>query len=325
MPRSQRQAQMRGEDNKTVPGKDLTANIGKAYRSAPPEKRARPDAENDIQNPELDQAFDRMVEMHKVHRPLRENSLVTFPAPPAVSMPKTGKEALPEYECQECGHHNPSGNQFCGMCGAAREDVRVVLPTPTVRQQELAPPALAVESDIRHHHHHYHHDHYRNDPYLLLALVLLMGTVAWQQSQEFRRAQAPAAVAPASSRQQPPTQAQPNSVPAHMSTVPVPEPSMRSAPPPQLSAQAQAHRVLRGARIIPAPRNRVQPAMEPAPAPTVRPAARPVQQAGLPRLRTPAPQPFPVSSIAPYQTVTDQAIPVLPQFSHMPAKAASAK
>ncbi len=318
---------MRAEDKKPVSGNDLTAKIAKACRSVPPEQRSRPDAApSDIQNPELDQAFDKMVEMYNIRRPQRENCVANFPAPPALSTPKPDKEALPESECQECGHNLPSGSQFCGMCGAAREDVQVVLPTPAVQPQELAPPPSAAgESGIRHHHHYYHHDHYRNNPYLLLAVALLMGTIAWQQSQEFRQREAPATVAPESSPPQFPAPAPPNPVPGHMSTVPLPDPSLQPAQPPQFPMRARTNPLPRHRSTVPVPDRSVQPATKPAAISTVPPSTRPMHWGGPLGPRAAAPQPSLAPPIAPYETLTQQPMPAFSQFSSPPAKPALTK
>ncbi len=317
---------MRAEDKKSVSGKDLTAKIAKVSHSVSPEQQGRSDADyDDIQNPELDQAFNKMVERYKSRRPQREGSVVNFPAVPARSMPKPDQDPVPEYECQECGHNNPSGNQFCGICGGALEDAQVVLPTPTVRPQEPEPPASACESGIRHYHHHYHHDHYRNNPYLLLAVVLLMGTIVLQQWQEFQRREAPEIAAPASMPPPLPAQAQPNPVSGQMSTVPLPDPSAQPAPPPQLPMRARTNPLPRHRLTVAVPGRSVQPAMQPAAISTVPPSNRPVHQEGPQRPHSPAPQPSLAPPIAPYQILTDQAIPAFPQFSRMPPKARAAK
>lgn len=318
---------MRAEDKKNVSGEDLTAKIAKACHSLPPEQQGRSDADaDDIQNPKLDLAFDKMVERYKSRRPQRENSMVNFPTPPARSMLKPDKEALPEYECQDCGHNNPSGSQFCGLCGAAREDVEVVLPASTVRPQEPALRASAGESGIRHYHHHYRHDHYRNNPYLLLAVVLLMGTIFWQQWQEFHQREAPAIVAPAAMPQpQLPTQAQPNPVRDQISAVPAPDSSVQGAPPPQLPMRARTNPLPRHKSTLPVSGRSVQPAMKLAAISTMPPSTRPVHQGGALRPHSSAPQPSLAPPIAPHQIETEQAFPAFPQFFRSPAKPASAK
>ncbi len=183
------------------PGKDLTAKIAAAYRSLPPEERAKTlHGDDDIQNPELDRAFDKIVESYRTRRPERDASVVPFPGTPALRAPAPVGDSGEGYECPECGHANPPENQFCGMCGAAKEETMAL---PPRNPSEAEPPATAMaaaESNIKHHHHYYHHHHYRNNPYLLLAIVLLLGVIAWQQWQDYQREMASPPVLPRSSQ-----------------------------------------------------------------------------------------------------------------------------
>src|SRR5207245_3638869 len=48
--------------------------------------------------------------------------------------------------CHACGHHNPSGNQFCGLCGA---------PLGAEASSWKAP-----KTEGQHHYHHHYHQHY---------------------------------------------------------------------------------------------------------------------------------------------------------------------
>ena len=275
----------------SVPGKDLTSKIATAYRNLPPEQREKPAPDqSDIQNPELDKAFDKMVEMYKVRRPERENSVVTFPGPPTLRVPKPAADEGEEYECPECGHSNPGAHPFCGMCGAAREDA-VVAPPRSVGSEQLGMPA---ESGVKHHHHHYHHQHYRNNPYLLLAVVLLLGVIAWQQ---WQYQQAGPASSPAVQVQpRVPAQTQPSSSikPATPAEAPATEPSSKPAKKP-------------GPRVS-------------TPRPANQQGEPPGQQVRSPKVSSPVAPP-----LAPYQALTKQPSPALPTFSSTPEKPAAAR
>lgn len=186
------------EEKKQVPaaGKDLSSKIAAAYRSIPPEEREKTlHGDQDVQNPELDVTFDKLVETYRTKR--GEKSVVPFPR--SASPLARESDDFPEgegYECAECGHMNPTANQFCGMCGAARDESTAVTVQRTV--EESATTGLDTEeSRVRHHHHYYHHHHYRNNPYLLLAVVLLLAIIAWQEYREYRRAPLSPATSPA--------------------------------------------------------------------------------------------------------------------------------
>lgn len=290
------------EDKKTVPGlgpgKDLTSKIATAYRNMPPEQRAKPTPDsNDIQNPDLDQAFDKMVDMYKVRRPERENAVVTFPAPATLRVPRPEAEEGEEYECPECGHNNPAGNQFCGMCGAAREDVTVVPPPRAAGSQETGPALSAPDSGVKHHHHHYHHHHYQNNPYLLLAVVLLLGVVAWQQWRDYKQA----------------------------ASAPVPAPVPQAQPQPPVQSQPGQSAKPASPAVVPTPDSSSKPAKKPT-ARTARPTTRPTQQGEPPGPQARDMKASPAAAappIAPYQSLTHQPIPALPSFSSTPPKPAS--
>jgi len=168
------------------PGKDLASKIAAAYRSVPPEQREKTvRGEDDVQNPELDRAFNKMVEMYRTRRPEKDTAVVPFPRTPVLRAEAPEGEAGEGYECAECGHTNPPENQFCGMCGAAKEDA--VVPQRRSTDPEPQPATVtATESNVKHHHHHYHHHHYQNNPYLLVAILLLLGVIAWQQWREYQ-------------------------------------------------------------------------------------------------------------------------------------------
>ncbi len=172
------------------PGRDLASKIAAAYGNIPLEDREKtlhPD-DADIQNPELDRTFEKLVETYRPKRPARLNSVVEFPsaAPMAATAPQATEDDGDEYECAKCGHVNPGENQFCGMCGAVQGEA-VKAPSRRVTDEQSQTVTTTAPSGIKHHHHYYHHHHYRNSPYLLLAIVVLLGLIAWQQWHEFRQ------------------------------------------------------------------------------------------------------------------------------------------
>jgi hypothetical protein len=176
------------EDKKSASaGKDLTSKIATAYRNIPPEERQKTlHGNDDIQNPELDRAFEKMVETYRPKR--AESSVVPFPRS-ASPVPQEESEDSSEgdgYECPECGHMNPDANKFCGMCGAAQDGSEETF-QPHAAEGSVASTLANDESRVRHHHHYYHHHHYRNNPYLLVAVMLLLGVIAWQELRSYRQ------------------------------------------------------------------------------------------------------------------------------------------
>jgi len=230
------------------PGKDLTSKIAAAYRSVPPEQREKTvHGDEDIQNPELDRAFDKMVETYRTRRPERDAAVVPFPRTPALRAEAPEGDSGEGYECQECGHTNPPENQFCGMCGAAKEEA-MPLPQRSSAEAESQTAAMAAaESNIKHHHHYYHHHHYRNNPYLLVAIVLLLGLIAWMQWRGYQREMTAPPVLPRSSQPRVQPNAQPARAPAAdeakpVSEVPPPAPASAAAKPAAKAAKAPARR-----------------------------------------------------------------------------------
>ena len=287
------------EDKKPTPGKDLTSKIATAYRNMPAEQREKPSQDsNDIQNPDLDQAFDKMVEMYKVRRPERENSVVTFPAPPTMRVPTPREEQGEEYECPECGHNNPAANQFCGMCGAAREDVAAVPPAVGTQSEERGAISSAAEAGVKHHHHYYHYHHYRNNPYLLLAVVLLLGVIAWQQWREYQQGAA----------------------------TPVAAPAVKAQPQPQQQAPSQPNPSTKPAIAAPVPpaASNGKPAKKPVSQPTLRPQVQPIQRGQPPGPQARAPEASPPAVVPPFQSLPNQPMPALQSFSTKPPAPAPA-
>lgn len=215
------------EEKKQVPagGKDLSSKIAAAYRSIPPEEREKTlHGHEDVQNPELDRTFDKLVETYRTKR--GEKAVVPFPRSASPLVRPEGEES-PEgegFECPECGHMNPTANQFCGMCGAAQDESTAAAAQRTLDEPET-PGLVSDENKVRHHHHYYHHHHYRNNPYLLLAVVLLLAIIAWQEFREYR----PAPLSPAAATQPVRPQVQPPATPAPVEVKPSPAPAAKPA------------------------------------------------------------------------------------------------
>lgn len=219
------------EDKKTIPvsppGKDLSAKIAAAYRSVPPEQLEKTvHGEDDVQNPELDRAFDKMVETYRTRRPPKEMGVVSFASTPVRPAEAAEGDSGDSYECPECGHTNPPENQFCGMCGAAKEETMALPPRSPAEAEPQTAALAAAESNIKHHHHYYHHHHYRNNPYLLVAIVLLLGLIAWQQWQDYQREMKAPPVLPRSSQPRVQPNTQPARTPAASEAKPVSETSL---------------------------------------------------------------------------------------------------
>ncbi len=221
------------EEKKQVPaaGKDLSSKIAAAYRSIPPEEREKTlHGHEEVQNPDLDRTFDKLVETYRTKR--GEKAVVPFPRS-ASPLVRDGEESAEGegFECSECGHMNPTANQFCGMCGAAQDEATAVTAQRTLDEPET-PGLGADDSKVRHHHHYYHHHHYRNNPYLLLAVVLLLAIIAWQEFREYRRAP----LSPAAPTQPAQPRIQPSPSPASLEIKPSPTPVLKPPPAAQKPA-----------------------------------------------------------------------------------------
>jgi len=298
--RSAAQGTNLAEDKKTAgaPAQDQTSRIARAIRSMPQEQREKPFLEEqaDIQNPELDKAFDKMVELYKARRPDRENAVVSFPARPTLRVSKPASEPGSAFECPECGHNNPAGTQFCGMCGAPREDAVAVAPSDNAEREESIAGGARAESGAKQHHHYYHHHHYRNNPYLLLAVALLLAVIAWQQWRAYKQSAAKPAPAPA-------LQVQP---PAPASSQPAPTQKPASPAP------------------APAPQSSTKPVSKPPVHPSsVRPSVEPVRQGEPPGPLVRAVERETPAAPAPAQALPSQRVPALPTFAATPATPAT--
>ncbi len=114
-----------------LPAKGQASKIAAACRSIPIEqwgKKLHP-LEEEIQNPDLDRVFDKMVESYAINRPSdRTEERSTDIASAPIDDKEDIEAASSYYECSECGHGNPGGNRFCGLCGAAHRSRRVSEP-----------------------------------------------------------------------------------------------------------------------------------------------------------------------------------------------------
>jgi hypothetical protein len=188
-----------------LPPRDQAARIAAACRSIPVEdreKRPSPD-EGDVQNPDLDRAFDEMVGSSRANRPA-DTTVVQFPdVRPAAIVDRNIEDAGGNYECPECGHDNPGKNRFCGMCGAEHAEILTV-PARRVTDEGASALNLASSSNVQHHHHYYHHHHYRSSPYLIVSIFMLLAVIAWHAGWEYGlRASLPRTPSPTTARVQP--------------------------------------------------------------------------------------------------------------------------
>ncbi len=289
------------QDKKTdpghSPGKDLVSKIAKAYRNMPLEPREQPKLDqHDVQNPELDQAFDRMVQMYKGQTPEKEEPVVTLPIPPAMNIPRPGAtEQVEEYECRQCGHKNPVGKQFCGRCGVAREGGAA--PRPRLRVEPSRPKPLLPHPVKVKQVHAQRRD--RTNPYLLLAVVLLLGVIAWQQWGVH-----------------PPSADRPVAAPAQHGPAPPPFPTPSPPRPDQVQVSPTA---------VPAQQSSAKPPKKPAGRPSATRPSAAIQRAASGQSPLPSAPATSGPPIAPYQSLTDRPMPVLPSFASRPPKPESAQ
>ena len=210
------------EPGKTpLPARDQASKIAAAYRSIPLEDRGKKlhPLEEDVQNPDLDRAFDELVESSGTKQPA-DKMAVQFPD--IVSTPIADEDdiegASSHYECPECGHENPGRNQFCGKCGAAHGET-VIAPARRITDEGSVALTVTSSSGIKHFHHHYHHTHYRSSPYLILSIAVLLAVMAWHAGWEygFRASMTPPTTSPPAAKALPayvPSGPETNSPPA---------------------------------------------------------------------------------------------------------------
>jgi uncharacterized protein (TIGR02246 family) len=138
-------------------------------------------------NPALGEIYERLYPEIRRHRPNQEAITAALQAMQHLATEMDSEQAAEDVTadaspesipgaastaCPACGHHNRSGNKFCGMCGLAAESGRapsaaVAAPRSAVEAApqnnlpdaagEMHPPAGAPA--VHHYHHHYHH-HY---------------------------------------------------------------------------------------------------------------------------------------------------------------------
>jgi len=114
-------------------------------------------------SPEVEEFFKRLLDKQDPHRsgPGDEAIAAALQAIQGlVSNPEPHKEKPAERSidelspdrlagCSACGHHNPSGNQFCGLCGA-----------PLGQAAEASSWKVPKTESQHHYHHHYHHHYF---------------------------------------------------------------------------------------------------------------------------------------------------------------------
>lgn len=169
-----------------LPARNQAARIAAACRSIPiedREKRLR-GVEEDVQNPDLDRAFDEMISSSGANRPTDATVGQSPYVRPGAIADKNNDDASGNDECPECGHINPGTNQFCGMCGAARAET-VIARAPRLTDEEAAALNLPSGSAIQHHHHYYHHHHHHNSPYLMASIFILLAAISWHAGWEY--------------------------------------------------------------------------------------------------------------------------------------------
>lgn len=166
--------------------RDLASKIAAGYGRVPMEDGLKKPQQQEeaVQNPDLDRAFDELVESYGT----KHREKVALPVPGLASVSTFDAEetesASDRYECPECGHMNPGSNQFCGKCGAEHGET-VTAPARRVTDEGSVALNVTSNSGIKHFHHHYHHYHYRSSPYLFLSIMVLLAVIAWQAGWEY--------------------------------------------------------------------------------------------------------------------------------------------
>ncbi len=178
------------------PTEKLVAKIAQAYATIPAAEREKTlfnTSDAEVENPELDRTFDKLVETYSRRAADRGKGVVhIFPGPAVPSLEPEPEEGEPSeapstaapaprgiYECPECGHLNPAENRFCGRCGAVREAEALQVASPAAHQHEVE--VEVTPKGVLHHHHYYHHHEQGLNKYLALLVLALCLFVGWQQ------------------------------------------------------------------------------------------------------------------------------------------------
>ncbi len=203
--------------------KNLTSKIATAYKSMPIEQRGEvlPPAE-EIHNPELDRAFDAILESNKAGPPA--GAVLPFPHAPGT---EHDAGADPELACPECGHPYLAGVKFCAMCGTLLED-------GMARQQAPGHGAgLAATETTSTKSHHRRNYQERVNTFLLVAIVLLLSVMLWRQGLQHRAGETPRSApgVPSPPAVTAPSPAPTSAAPEPALAVPVPDAPVASGRP----------------------------------------------------------------------------------------------
>jgi uncharacterized protein (TIGR02246 family) len=158
-----------------------------------------PDVPNDVpsigpHNPALGEIYQRLYPEMRRPKPNQEAIAAALQAMQRLTMEADSEPVAedasletavdPQDICRVCGHHNRTGNKFCGACGIALGTEAVQLTThatstldsPTVENHEepvpqTPPPAPEAADEVHpsagtpagthHYHHHYHHHYFQ--------------------------------------------------------------------------------------------------------------------------------------------------------------------
>lgn len=161
---------------------NLVSKIATAYNSMGTVQRDQAsgtDAE-EIQNPELDRAFDAMVESNKAERARSTAVVLPLRPPTAPTQTEATQESREEldYACPECGHRYADDDSFCARCGALLQE------STALKVSNTQEPDSSVEPRVVQHSYSCHCGHDWKQTYLLLSIVLLLTFIAWQLWQQ---------------------------------------------------------------------------------------------------------------------------------------------
>ncbi len=153
--------------------RDLVSTIAAAHNHVPPEP-AEPAVREDVHDPELDRAIDRLVELYKINPP-ESDAVVQYLQPPLsadgedfTAEQHTDREAddNPEPACRACGEPSAARARFCAMCGMPLLGKRSERRGTISGSGSQIPHGPAIR--------------YRSNPYLLAAIVMLLAVISWR-------------------------------------------------------------------------------------------------------------------------------------------------
>jgi ketosteroid isomerase-like protein len=172
--------------------RDRDNKLGKPFGSTPAEDAESAAPPIGPHNPALGEIYQRLYPEMRRPKPNQEAIAAALQAMQRLTM-EADSENVAEHEslepmtdfqttCQVCGHHNRSGNKFCGSCGLllgteppespSRESQP---PASSNREEQLTsqgPPAVSEATQevhpspgspagTHHYHHHYHHHYFQ--------------------------------------------------------------------------------------------------------------------------------------------------------------------